>query len=158
MVEWHHHNRVEFPLRGWSFLQFPLLLALAPTPMVLASLPDMLADGNWRFLAYLWITAYACLVLVFLYQLVTRRPYVVVDRAGIRSGRRFLPWNEIGSIGLVTGPNPIGKLPIHPKNVWANDLVLTRRHVNDLKSFHTWLDELLTDQRRSASPKDQEWQ
>lgn len=158
MVEWHHHNRVRFPLRRWSFLQLPVLLVAGPSIATLARLPDMLADGNWRYPAYLAITVYAGLALVMLHRLVTRRRYLVVDRTGIRSGRRFLPWNEIGSIGLITGPTPLDHLPIHPKHVRSKNLNLTRQHVNDLQSFRTWLDELPSERRRSDSPRQQEWQ
>ena len=93
MVEWHRNRRVEFPLRRWSFLQFPLLLVIAPVPMVLGNLPDLLADDVGRFLGYLTIVAYA----------------------GIHQGRRSRQWSDIGSVGLIRGPRPIRQLPVHPK-------------------------------------------
>jgi hypothetical protein len=151
MVEWHRNGRVEFPLRRWSFLQFPMLFLAGPTLLTAGRLPDMLDDATGRFLAYLLITAYVGLVIAIVWQLVTQRPYVVVDRTGIRSGRRFMPWTDVGSIGLIRGPRPIRQLPIHPKNVWAKDLVLTQQHINDLESFKTWLTELLTNHREPTN-------
>jgi hypothetical protein len=151
MVEMHRNGRVEFPLRRWSFLQFPMLFLAGPTLLTAGRLPDMLDDATGRFLAYLLIAAYVCLVIAIVWQLVTQRPYVVVDRTGIRSGRRFMPWTDVGSIGLIRGPRPIRQLPIHPKNVWAKDLVLTQQHINDLESFKTWLTELLTNHREPTN-------
>lgn len=148
MVEWHHHGRVEFPLRRWTFLQFPLSFVLAPSLMTLAHLPDMLAEDGWRFYGYAVIALYVSLAVVLTYQLITQRPYLIVDRTGIHQGRRSMLWTEIGSFGLIRGPNPIRQLPVHSKNVWAKDLLLSRQHVNDLRSFRTWLEDLLEEQRR----------
>lgn len=119
IVEWHHNRRVEFPLRRWSFLQFPFLFVVGPSVMLLSRLPDMLDDGAWRFVGYLLIAAYVGVVIAVAWQLITQRPYLIVDRTGIHQGRRSMPWTEVGSIGLIRGPRPIRQLPIHPKNVWA---------------------------------------
>ncbi|HWD81660.1 MAG TPA: hypothetical protein VG497_22350 [Kribbella sp.] len=154
IVEWHHNRRVEFPLRRWSFLQFPFLLLVAPSGLMLSSVPDMLARGASRYLAYLVIATYAGLVIAIAWQLITQRPYLVVDRTGIHQGRRSMPWPEVGSIGLIRGPGPIRQLPIHPKNVWARDLILSRQHVNDLPTFRTWLEEILEEQRRAEPAQD----
>lgn len=151
LVEWHHNRRVEFPLRRWSFLQYPFLaLGLAP----LGHLPDMLADRTERFLGYSLIVVYLGAVVQIVWQLVTQRPYLVVDRTGIHQGRRSMPWADIGSTGLITGPGPFRRLPIHPKNVWAKDLAISRQHVNDLQSFRTWLEEVLEEQRRAEPSQD----
>src|SRR4051812_32397187 len=151
IVELHRNGRVEFPLRRWSFVQFPLSLALGPSLLLMSRLPDMLDDGGWRYLGYLIIVGYAVVAIALAWQFITQRPYVVVDRTGVRSGRRFMPWTDVGSIGLIRGQNPFRQLPIHPKNVWAKDLVLSRQHVNDLQSFRTWLEEVLEEQRRTET-------
>lgn len=88
---------------------------------------------------------------MIVWQLVTQRPYLVVDRTGIHQGRRFMPWADIGSTGLITGSGPFRRLPIHPENVWAKDFVVSRQHVNDLQTFRTWLEELLEEQRRAET-------
>ncbi|WP_432880760.1 hypothetical protein ACQPYH_35915 [Kribbella sp. CA-245084] len=150
MVEWHRNRRVEFPLRRWSFLQFPVLLGLGPSLLLMGRLPDMLDEGAWRYFGYLIIVGYAGIAIAVAWQLITQRPYVVVDRTGVRAGRRFMPWTDVGSIGLIRGQNPFRELPIHPKNVWAKDLVLSRQHVNDLAAFRSWLDELLAEHRQVA--------
>jgi hypothetical protein len=151
MVELHRNGRVEFPLRRWSFLQFPMLLVLPIAVMGASGIPDML-DSGWRVLAYLLITMYAALVVGIIWQLVTQRPVLVIDHRGIHQGRRrFMPWDEIGSIGPVSGTKLIRQLPVHPKNIWAKDLVLTQQHVNDLQTFQTWLTDLLTNHRETTT-------
>jgi hypothetical protein len=149
IVEWHRNHRVEFPLRRWSFLQAPFLLVPTMGLLSLSSIPDMLDDGPWRFLAYLLIALYTGVVVGLAWQLVTQRPVLVVDHRGIHLGRRrFLPWDDVGSISPVIGPKPLRRLEIFQKNVWAKNLTLTQQHVNDLQAFRTWLDELLTENRQ----------
>ena len=111
----------------------------------------MLADGNWRFLAYLLIAVYAGVVIALVWQLVTQRPVLVIDHRGIHQGRRrSMPWTEIGSIGLVTGPKLARQLQVHPKNVWAKNLTLTQQHANDLQALQTWLTSLLADHHQDS--------
>ena len=153
MVELHRNGRVEFPLRRWSFLQVPVFPILGLSLLSTGSLPDMLADGNWRFLAYVLIAAYAGVVIALVWQLITQRPVLVIDHQGIHQGsRRFMPWSEIGSIGHISGPKMARQLQIHPKNVWAKNLTLTQQHINDLQAFSTWLQEVLEERRRAESP------
>jgi hypothetical protein len=154
IVELHRNGRVEFPLRRWSFLQFPFLLALGPTMLLMGRLPDILDDGTWRYFGYLIIVGYAGVAIALAWQFITQRPYVVVDRTGVRSGRRFMPWTDVGSIGLLRGQSPFRQLPIHPRNVRAKDLVLSRQHINDLQSFRTWLTEVLEEQRHTETTQD----
>ncbi|WP_410785154.1 hypothetical protein [Kribbella sp. C-35] len=154
MVEMHRNGRVEFPLRRWSFLQFPVLLLLPMGLMGASGIPNML-DRGWRVLAYLLITMYAAFVVAIIWQLITQRPTLVIDHRGIHLGRRrSMPWAQIGSIGPVSGPKPSRQLQIHPKNVWAKNLTLTQQHANDLQALQTWLQQVLEDQRHSETPQD----
>ncbi|TDO68634.1 hypothetical protein EV651_102557 [Kribbella sp. VKM Ac-2571] len=152
MVEWHRNSRVEFPLRRWSFMQYPGFWFVVPGALMTTSqLPSMLDDGGWRFLAYLQIAAYVGIVAMLVWQLVTQRPILVVDHRGIHQGRRrFMPWDEIGSIGPVSGPKMARQLHVYPKNIWAKHLILTQHHLNDLQTFQTWLTELLTNHRETS--------
>ncbi|MEU8226367.1 hypothetical protein [Kribbella sp. NPDC048915] len=152
MVEWQRNGRVEFPLRRWAFLQFPVGLVLAFAAFTGSRVPGMLDDGNWRYVAYLLIAVYVGAAAMIVWQLVTQRPALVVDRRGLHLGRRrFMAWSEIGGIGFVSGPGWIRQLPIHPKHVWAKNLVLTQHHVNDLSAFRVWLGELLDEYRDPVS-------
>ncbi|WP_165546338.1 hypothetical protein [Kribbella soli] len=151
MVELHRNGRVEFPLRRWSFLQVPVLPILGLSVLSAGSLPDMLADGNWRFLAYLLIAVYAGAGIALVWQLVTQRPTLVIDHRGIHQGRRrFMPWTEIGSIGPISGPKMARQLQIHPRNIWAKNLTLTQQHVNDLQALKTWLNTLLANHHQDS--------
>ncbi|TCC39608.1 hypothetical protein [Kribbella sindirgiensis] len=150
MVEWHRNGRVEFPLRRWSFLQFPLLLLLPLGVMGLNSVADM-HDGGWPVPAYLLITGYAGVVITIAWQLITQRPVLVIDHRGIHQGRRrFMPWDEIGSIGPISGPKMARHIQINPKNVWAKNLTLTQQHVNDLQALQTWLQDVLEERRKAG--------
>lgn len=150
MVEWHRNRRVEFPLRRWSWIQPPFLLVPVLGLLSLRSVPGMLDDGGWwRLVGYLLVTGYAVLVVGVAWQIITQRPVLVIDRRGIHLGRRrFLPWDDVGSIGPVTGSKLARQLEIFQKNVWAKNLTLTQQHVNDLHAFCTWLDELLNEHRQ----------
>jgi len=116
-----------------------------------SSIPDMF-DHGWPVLAYLLITLYAGLVVGITWQLITQRPTLVIDHQGIHQGRRrSMPWTEISSIGPVSGPKMSRQLEVFPTNVWAKHLTLSQFHVNDLQAFRTWLNELLAEQRRTAT-------
>jgi type IV secretory pathway TraG/TraD family ATPase VirD4 len=147
MVELHRNGRVEFPLRRWTVMRWPLLL---PGLFFAAPMLEML-DGEWRLAGYLMILAYAGVVAAVVWQLVTQRPVVIVDRRGIHRGRRrFMGWSDIGSLGLMSGPKLARQFPVIPKDVRAKNLVLGQEHVNDLRAFRSWLDELLDEYRRAA--------
>ena len=152
MVELHRNGRVVFPLRRWSFLRVPVFPILGLLVLSSSGIPDMLADGNWRFLAYVLIVGYAGAVIALVWQFVTRRPVLVIDHRGIHQRRRSMPWTEISSIGPVSGPKMSRQLEVFPTNVWAKHLTLSQFHVNDLQAFRTWLQEVLVEQRRAESP------
>jgi hypothetical protein len=47
-----------------------------------------------------------------IWQLVTRRPVLIVDQDGIRFGRRkFMPWTDLGTIGTPTARGSSGCSP-----------------------------------------------
>ncbi|WP_427889410.1 hypothetical protein ACQHIV_39320 [Kribbella sp. GL6] len=116
-----------------------MFLGIACGPLV--HLAGVLDRPGWRYVGYLGIAGYVGVACFVAWTAVTQRPYVVVDHAGVHVGRRSMAWTDVGSIGLVG--RPARQLPIHPKNVWAKDLVITRQHVNDLESFRTWLEGVL---------------
>lgn len=143
MVEWHRNGRVEFPLRRWPIVQPPMLVLLFMALVTLQSISRTL-DGGWPYITYLLIALDAGVVITIAWQLITQRPILVIDHRGIHQGRRrFMPWDEIGSIGPITGPKMARQLTIHPKNVWAKNLTLTQQHANDLQALQTWLSALL---------------
>ncbi|MFF0343612.1 hypothetical protein [Kribbella sp. NPDC004875] len=150
LVEMHRNGRVEFPVRRSVWVQVPgfpvLLIALSGAIHI-----PYVMDSGGRWIGYLMIAAYACAFVGCVWQLVTQRPVLVVDRQGIHRGRtRSMAWSAIGSIGLTSGRSLAQQFRVHPKNVRARDLVLNRMHVNDLEAFRGWLEELLAEQRRQV--------
>lgn len=149
MVELHRNGRVEFPLRRWVFVWTPLAPLLGMAFFGAIRLPELL-DSGWRVVGYLAIVAYVGIAAVVVWQFVTQRPIVIVDRNGIHRGRRsFIAWSEISSIGPLSGPKLAHQFLVFPRNVRAKNLVLSQSHANDLQPLRTWLDDLLNEHRRT---------
>ncbi|WP_460665534.1 hypothetical protein [Kribbella swartbergensis] len=150
MVELHRNGRVEFPLRRWTAMRWlpwlPLVYLPGPTLALL--------DGEWRFVGHLMIVVSVGVVVAMVWQLVTQRPVVIVDRRGIHRGRRrFMAWSDVGSLGPVSGPKLARQFPVMPRDVRAKNLVLGQEHVNDVAAFRSWLDEVLDEHRRAAQDR-----
>lgn len=145
-------GRVVFPQRPRALVFKALWLALSCVPAAV-SFPDMLAEGGFArvlglLVAATFIGGVGCLV----WQVITGRPVLTVDREGIRFGRRFRPWKEIGAIGIPTGPTPFMTIPLIPNDVWSKHLAVPRDNVKDLPALTTWLTELLKAHRNSTTP------
>ncbi|WP_427889408.1 hypothetical protein ACQHIV_39310 [Kribbella sp. GL6] len=142
-------GRVVFPLRRrWTLLLVPLqilppllilglLLRAAPPPGVV----DVLVVA----------AVYAVLIGIRLYQLIVQRPAVVVDRDGIRYGRRkFLPWSAIGGLGVVIGP-PLGRsFLVIRRDLTSKNVRLYQQNIRDLPEFRRWLGALLMERQGSG--------
>jgi hypothetical protein len=78
-----------------------------------------------------------------LWQLVTGRPVLTVDRNGISLGRHQrrsrLQWNEIAKIADPTGIPRLRSVQILPLNVWATGFAVSQDNVKDLDAFAVWL-------------------
>ncbi len=86
------------------------------------------------------------------------RAQLTVDRQGIQVGRRFLPWTEIGAIGIPHGFPNSQTLPIIPKNTRARTLTVRRMAVRDIPALAAWLETLLAEYRRASSSEASAWQ
>jgi hypothetical protein len=150
IVEWHRNGRVEFPLRRWAFLQYPIFVVLGYSILLAGKLPDMLADDVWRFAGYLVIVAYVGIAIAIVRMLVTQRPYVVVDRVGIHRGRRSMPWSEIADIAELDGAPGDRFFTVVP-STRGRKLRLGQEHVRNVPAFRYWLTDLLAEHRRTAS-------
>ena len=122
--------------------------------------PDALkAGGGERISAQALAVLYVVAVGFSVWQLVTQRPAVRVDHAGIRRGRRkFMPWTEVGAIGIAAGPVWGRSLPIIAKDAWAKDLRLDQKNIRDLPAFRRWLETLLDERRRPSDSGATTWQ
>jgi hypothetical protein len=85
------------------------------------------------------------------WQIVTRRPTLIVDRDGIHKGRRKrgLAWNEIVGVGEPTGIAGARSLPILPQDRWSKGFAVMQDNVKDLDAFAAWLRGYL-DQARAT--------
>jgi hypothetical protein len=145
-AELQRNGRVVFPLRpravlgdvGWIWL---LVIATQPLslsqgfedgalfPLILGGLSILFAVGA---------TGWYCR------RLATHYPALTVDELGIRVGRKkFLPWNEVGAIGLIRGWGPGRSLPILPKDPWGKELHVPRAAVKSIPALARWLEGLL---------------
>jgi hypothetical protein len=152
--EFRRTGRVVFPLRRKPMI-WNLALLLPSAVAFVIWLPDALdANGAERGAALAWMLLLLIAVGFFVWQIVTQRPAVTVDREGIRRGRRkFMSWAEIGAIGIASGPMFGRTLPIIPKDVWAKDLILHQQNIRDLPAFRRWLETLREEHHQSSSSR-----
>lgn len=154
--EFERAGRVVFPVRRRPLLiQLLIVLALISGSQI-NSLIEMQSAGSGERIFRLFNLALFLLGIgVIVWQLVTRRPTLVVDREGIRYGkRRFMPWSEVGTIGLVTGPKFFMNVPVLPANVWAKDVRLPQYNVRDIPALATWLTAVLKQHRANERATD----
>ncbi|MDX6250686.1 MAG: hypothetical protein QOF10_4046 [Kribbellaceae bacterium] len=141
-------GRAVFPLRRRRVL-FRLALvavfAINNLVSVVGRLLDQEHGVGWDIFGLISCTIFLPLIAVSVWQLITQRPVLTVDRLGIRIGKRKpgLGWSEIAKIGSLSGVRGAQVLPVIPKNVWANHLNVTQDNVKDLATFAHWLGELV---------------
>jgi hypothetical protein len=151
MVELHRMGRVVFPVRRRTIRLRMVLITLYVGVIPANSWYDMMSEGGGGLVLALASFATGVVVLGYsTWQLITQRPHLVIDHEGIRRGRkRFMPWTEVGAIGIPTG-QPFQSVSVLPANVWAKDLRLDRDHVKDIPTLATWLETLLAEKRAQA--------
>jgi hypothetical protein len=151
--EFRRTGRVVFPVR-----RRPVLIRLAVVVLLLggyqvSSLIDSLDSGTTGLvLRALSLSGVLLIAGIFVWQLITQRPVLTVDHEGIGLGRKgFMPWTDIGSIGLPTGTPFYRNVPVLPSDVWAEHLAVPRDNVKDLPALATWLTGILEERRRSET-------
>lgn len=143
----------EFESRG--VMRFPqrrrrLLVRLALVCLLFAnSLWSFVDDlrlnsfGGTDFFRGLTVIFFLAAAGLTLWQLVTGRPVLTVDRSGISLGRHQrrsrLQWNEIGKIADPAGIPGLRSVQVLPLNVWAPGFALGQDNVKDLDAFAVWL-------------------
>jgi len=88
---------------------------------------------------------------ITVWQIVTGRPTLTVDRDGIRLGRRHrgVAWQELAGVGEPTGIPGFRLLPLLPKDRWSKQFAVPQDNVDDLDAFAAWLRGYL-DQARAT--------
>lgn len=141
-------GKVVFTLRPRSVVLGLTLFWLFLVATQLPTLGRTLEDGGARLVYVVLLVATAVAFTGwYAWRLISRYPMLTVDHQGIRVGRkRFLPWNEVGAIGLIRGGNVHLVLPIIPKDPWAKDLTVDRTTVRDIPALARWLEQVLKEQ------------
>ncbi|GAB3948533.1 hypothetical protein GCM10029976_079900 [Kribbella albertanoniae] len=149
-AELQRSGRVVFQLRRRpvALRAAVILLLLAPSNVFnIGEFADESTVGR-IFDVFGW-AVYAFILGGITWQLVTRRPIVVVDGEGIRSGSRFMPWDAVGKAGIPHGARIFSSLPVLPADVWAKEIRILRDNVRDLTAFSAWLNDLRPQRRRT---------
>jgi hypothetical protein len=147
-AELERNGRVVFPLRRRPSAVRAAVILLLLTPNTVLSIVEFAEESTvGRIFDVVGFTGYALILGGILWLLVTRRPIVVVDSEGIRSGRRFMPWAGVGTAGIPTGTPLLRSLPILPANVRDKQLSILQDNVRDLSAFSTWLNSLRPTER-----------
>ncbi|WP_433161414.1 hypothetical protein [Kribbella sp. CA-247076] len=150
-AEWQRSGRVVFPVRRRPLLIRFGALVLLLAPNMIMSIDSLSEGGTDRVFWFIGLAGVACLFVLIGWQVATQRPALTIDREGIRMGRRrFMPWTDVGSIGIPHRPGFAGSLPIIPADVWAKDLILRQDTVRDLSALAAWLEVLLAEHRTTG--------
>lgn len=147
-------GRVAFPLGRQPLLRetwsaFGLLVLLA-----VGLLPHALKSSGVGLIVGIVVTTTVLIGLCFsIWQLLTLRPVLTIDTAGIRLGRRrFMAWSEIDAIAELEGP-PGDRLFAVVSRVHRRKLWIGQQYVRNVVAFRYWLVDLLDEHRRTpASP------
>jgi hypothetical protein len=105
------------------------------------------AMGVLRLTAF---AAFVYLVAVTAWQLITRRPAVTIDRAGITFGKKLgkLPWDQIAGINDPSGIRGFRSIQVQPVDRWrASSLGISQDNVLELTELTHWLRTLHEQQR-----------
>lgn len=143
-------GQVVFPQRRRRMaIQLVILLVLAGN-LVVSYAPRLLdQDGvGWKILGVLLGALVLVTVAGRVRPVITLRPVLTVDQAGVRLGKRELAWAEIGEIGVITGWQSLRTLSVVPQNASAKALRVPQDNVKDLEVFAGWLSEVLAQRRQ----------
>ncbi|MFI7063958.1 hypothetical protein ACIBL3_23430 [Kribbella sp. NPDC050124] len=156
--EFERTGRVVFPVRRRPVLiQFALFLLLISGSQINSLTEIDSASGIDLIFHLIGFASVAGLVSMAAWQLITQRPMVIVDREGVRYGKkRFMPWADIGTIGLATGPKFFMAVPVLPANVWDKDLRLNQYNVKDVPALAAWLTTVLKQYRANGRTFDEQ--
>jgi hypothetical protein len=147
--ELHRNGRVVFTLRPRAVLTASGLIWLAIAVTQLRLLLTA-SDASRAQLAGLVIVIGigGALTGLYIWRLATRYPALTVDHRGIRVGRkRFLPWAEVGAVGLIRGGFGHRVLPIIARDPWGKDLTVNQMTVRNVPALADWLEQLLRQYR-----------
>ncbi|GAB3948530.1 hypothetical protein GCM10029976_079890 [Kribbella albertanoniae] len=148
-AEYRSAGQVVFPVRRSPAVLRVVLIGVL-TVLQIASMATSDQAVAWWVIDWLILTMATTALTYCLWQLATRRPKVVVDREGIRKGRKLITWSTITTLDFsasATGLRIRSEAP--PKRIF-----IPRDNVRDLAMGRAWLQHLLEFHRNSGS---QQW-
>src|SRR5687768_17145914 len=96
-AEYRSTGRVVFPVRRFPAVLRVVLIGVL-TLLQIASMATSDQAVAWWVIDWLILTMATTALAYCLWQLATRRPTVVVDREGIRKGRKLITWSTITTL------------------------------------------------------------
>ncbi|MFB6724113.1 hypothetical protein ACFCV3_28300 [Kribbella sp. NPDC056345] len=149
-AEYERTGRVEFPLRRMAFAvrSTPVFLILVPLIVLSAT-----SIGNSNAVAKLAMVLAGLGFLLGVggvsWQLITRKPYLIVDADGIQLGRRAILWPGFAMARLPAGRRGNRYVALKPVDARGLEIRVSQVSVQDLDAFAHWLNAL-RDSRRTA--------
>ncbi|TDD43677.1 hypothetical protein E1263_41490 [Kribbella antibiotica] len=141
--EFQRNGRVVFPLRRRPYVLRGAVILFVYGLSGVSNLISLADQSGYRLLATsLRVMLLLTLIGIGSWQLITRWPILTVDAEGIRYGRAFMAWDEVGTAGIPRGPAFFRTLPVLPANVWDKEIRIHRDNVRDLTALSAWLNDL----------------
>jgi hypothetical protein len=150
-------GQVVFPQRRKRLWIRAAIVAIFLANSLWSLIDHLRADEMHGIVAVLRVTslgAFVYIVGITVWQLVTRRPVVTVDRTGIRVGKKpkhVFSWHEIAHIDDPSGIRGIRTVQVQPVDRHGSTaLGISQDNVLDLSELAAWLRTLHTHQTRSS--------
>jgi len=155
-TEYETTGRVVFPQRRSRLLIRLAFFSLLMAASAVSNVEHLRAGNVSGTLGVLRLTALAgfvCVVGLTVWQLITRRPFVTVDRTGITLGKDrtkgLVPWDRIARIDAPSGLPGLRTVQVQPVGD-HNSVGIPQDNVQDLGELADWLRTLLA-QRQTAT-------
>jgi hypothetical protein len=147
-AEFERTGRVEFPLRRAAFavrtVPFPVLIL----PTIIWAAVGTANDTPLAWLpGALGVFGFTLGAAGTAWQLITRRPVLIVDADGIRLARRSIPWSAFAMAGHRSGRAWFRYIPLRAVPGQARDLRIGQATVQDLDAFSHWINTLRDNRR-----------
>jgi hypothetical protein len=153
--EYETTGRVVFPQRRSRLLIRLVFFALLMASSLVSNLQHLLAgdvSGTLGVLRFTALAGFVCVVGITVWQLITRRPVVTVDRFGITSGKDgakgLVPWERIARIDAPSGLPGLRTVQVQPLDKHGSTaLGISQDNVQELAELTDWLRTLHQQQR-----------
>ncbi|MFK4087326.1 hypothetical protein ACI2LF_24675 [Kribbella sp. NPDC020789] len=142
-AEFERAGRVEFPLRRGAFAvrSVPFLVMVLPVIIWSAILTGQGAPTAWLPGAF-GVFGFTVGAAGTVWQLVTRRPVLIVDGGGIQLSRRSIPWSAFAKAGPAAGRAWFRYVTLEAVPGRARNLRIGVATVQDLGAFSEWVNSI----------------